>query len=114
MQQEEQQTSSTNSIIKIDKSTLVPIGLLVSIVVCAVYTTMWIQGTLLDLKHDTELRSIQTMNSLAEIKSKVDHLASTVSTLTSERWTIEDMKMWVKLLQSQNSTLHVPEAARSH
>jgi len=106
--------TQTNSIIKIDKSTLVPIGLLVSVVVCAVYTTMWIQGTILDLKHDSEIRSVQTINSLNEIKNKVDVLTSNVSTLTSERWTIEDMKIWVKLLQSQNQSLHVPEAARSH
>lgn len=110
----DEQAQPSNPVIKIDKSTLVPIGLLVSIVVCAVYTTMWIQGTLLDLKHDTEIRSLQVVNSLNDIKQKVDSLANTVSMMSSEKWTINDMENWIRMLKSQNSSLNVPEAARSH
>ena len=69
------------ALFSLDRSTLVPIGLLVSVVLASIAATTWIQRTLLTLDHTVEMLN---------------------------RWTLRDMTSWAELLQARNSALNVP------
>lgn len=77
----------------LDRSTLVPIGLLVSVVLASITATTWLHGTLLKLDH------------------KIEQLNQRVGLLTDgvrDRWTGGDMRTWAELLAARNPTLSVP------
>ena len=77
----------------LDRATLVPIGLLISVVLSAIAATTWIQGTLLDLDHKIEL-----------LNGKLGTLANDMA----NRWTLRDMAAWAELLQAKNTSLTIP------
>lgn len=78
------------SLFSVEKSTLIPIGTILAVVITA---TVWLQGTLLDLTY------------------KIDALKLQVQTMQSgmtDRWTQSEMKNWVDLLIARNPTLQIP------
>ena len=81
------------ALFSLDRSTLVPIGLLVSVVLASIAATTWIQRTLLTLDHKVEM-----------LNTRLEAL----STDMSNRWTLRDMTSWAELLQARNSALNVP------
>lgn len=81
------------SVFTLDKSTLVPIGLLISVVLASIGAATWIQGTLLELDHKIEQLNLR----IAQLSDN-----------TRDRWTVTDMKRWAELLQARNATLSVP------
>lgn len=77
----------------LDKSTLVPIGLLVSVVLASIGATTWIQGTLMELQHKIDL---------------LDTRMTTIATMDRDRWMLHDQTAWAELLQARNPALNVP------
>lgn len=78
---------------QLDRSTLVPIGLLVSVVLAAVGATTWIQGTLMELQHKIDL---------------LDTRLATLAIVDRDRWMLHDQAAWCELLQARNPALNVP------
>lgn len=77
----------------LDKATLVPIGLLVSVVLASIGATTWIQGTLLDLKHQIDL-----------LGSRLESMAIR----DSDAWRLHDQAAWIELLSARNPSLNIP------
>lgn len=98
---------------KIDKTTLVPLSHLAAIVLSAVTMTSWIRGTLLEIKYDAEIRSVQTINAINECMARIEKINQAVNTLTTEKWTVMDMKVWIEELKTRNPEIHVPPATRN-
>ncbi len=98
---------------KIDKTTLVPLSHLVAIVLSAVTMTSWIRGTLMEIKYDADIRGAQTLTAINQCMERIEKLNLAVNTLTTEKWTVLDMKMWLESLKSSNPTLNVPPASRN-
>lgn len=86
-------TDTPPPIIKIDKSTLVPIGLLVAVVLSAISATVWINTALLKLNHSVE-----------NVTNKVDALGKRVDAINSAWWSHADMRAWVREAQAQNKS----------
>lgn len=61
----------------VDKSTLIPIGLLVAVVISAISATVWINTYLLNLQH------------------RVESLHEEVRRINQGTWTLTDMQIWV-------------------
>lgn len=69
----------------VDRSTLIPIGLLVAVVISAISATVWINTYLLNLQH------------------QVESLRDEVSRLNQGTWTLTDMQLWVNSANSSKA-----------
>ncbi len=69
----------------LDKTTLIPIGLLVAVVLSAISATIWINTYLLNLQHE------------------VNSLRVEVEKLNKGTWSLTDMQVWVNLANSQKA-----------
>lgn len=87
------ETTEKPSLFTLDRSTLVPIGLLVSVVLASIAATTWIQGTLMQLQHKIDM---------------LDTRLSVLSQVNADRWMLHDMAAWAELLQARNAALNVP------
>ena len=83
---------------QLDRSTLVPLGLLVAVVVSSISATVWINTRLLELGF-----SIQKVN------DRLTELQQQVSNGSNDRWTAADMRNWVDLANASNAALKLPE-----
>jgi hypothetical protein len=81
------------ALFSINRETLVPIGLLISVVVCAITGTAWIQRTILDLDHK-----------ISELTTRVESMNDRMN----DRWTYSMQAAWADLLQARNPTMNVP------
>lgn len=78
---------------RIDKGTLIPLALVISLVLSFSGGAVWINGTLQALKFEiTSLR--------AEV--------NTLQTSINNSWTEDNMKHWIELLRVSNPDLDVP------
>lgn len=84
---------------RLDKGTLVPIGLLVAVVLSAISATVWINTYLLQLSHKVE-----------RVDDRLGALAANVAAINAGTWSLADMRSWTDLLRVSNQSLHVPEA----
>lgn len=86
---------------RLDRETLVPLGLLVAVVLSAISATVWINTALLNLAHK-----------VGDIDTKLATVATRLDAIQSGWWTQADMRAWVKLARAQNGSAPVvwPEA----
>ena len=84
--------------LKIDRTTLVPIGLLVAVVISAISATVWINTYLLRLTY-----SVEALN------ERVTALSTRLDAATGDRWTMSDMVAWVALTAAKNPALVLPD-----
>lgn len=68
----------------LDRTTLIPISLLVAVVISAISATVWINTYLLNLQHE------------------VNSLRVEVEKLNRGTWTLADMQVWVNMVNSKN------------
>jgi hypothetical protein len=111
--------SDRSPIIRIDRDTLVPIGLLVSVVMSAVGAVWWISSTIHELTQQQREAWFVQQTAMLELKGQLDVLkselrlvASQVQDGSSDRWRFADMVAWAKLLAAQNPTLTIPQPSR--
>jgi cell division protein FtsL len=83
--------SDSPPIIRIDKTTLVPMGLLVAVVMSAISATVWINTALLKINHN-----------VTNVTDKLDALNRRVDAINSAWWSHADMRAWVREAQAQN------------
>ena len=81
--------------------TLIPIGIVVSIMSVFMLGTWWLKGQLTDTTYE-----------LKSIKSRLDSIENRVEGNIDDRFRARDFDAWVKLLQLSNKTLDVPERIR--
>jgi hypothetical protein len=88
-----QERQDREPIIRIDRNTLIPIGLLVSVVISAISATLWIQSTMMALQY-----------SVREVDTKVDGINKRVDHITNGWWSYADMKAWVREANANNKS----------
>ncbi len=81
----------------LDKRTLVPIGLVVSVIV-AVVGGAWVVN---DAKHAIELKLVQ-------IDTRLEGIQKEMFSRTNDRWRETDMVHWAELLKAENKEMTVP------
>lgn len=96
-------------VIRIDRSTLVPIGLLITVVGSAIGATLWLQGTMLELVHNSDKSTLKLEQQIQGVKSDVRLLTQRVEAADGHQFTSSDMKRWCELLSANNPDLKVPE-----
>ena len=108
------------SVISIDRETLVPIGLLVSVVLTAVGSVLWLGTQFSDLAavqqaaaFDRERGMLQLRNEIAILSGDIKALQVQVQNTQDDRWRYHDMKAWVEILKAKNPALDIPEPLRS-
>lgn len=79
---------------RIDKSTMIPLALVVTIVMAFSGGAVWINSTLQALKYE-----------ISSLRSEVESFRS----LVDNSWTEDDMHHWVNLLRAQNPNLNIPK-----
>lgn len=85
-------------IFTLDRSTLVPLGLLVAVVLSSISATVWLNTRLLNLEHAISSLDVRTR----EISQQLDRR-------DSEAWLWADMRAWVLLANARNAALNLPE-----
>lgn len=103
------------AIITVDKTTLVPIGLLVSVVTCSIAVAVWLANILLGYQEEEARRRELDSQARAEMALRLQGIEFQVSSVSklltdslSDRWSISSMHEWARLLAAQNPTLNVP------
>lgn len=86
-----------------DRSTLVPLGLLLTVCASAITATVWLNSRLLQLSYSIE-----------KVESRLADLSLQVQAMGSTTWTLADMRAWVALAQARNSTLSLPDPQPTH
>lgn len=81
----------------LDRSTLVPLGLLVSVLLSAVTGTVWINSKLLSVEY-----------SLTRLNDRIAELQAQMSSAATDRWTKTDMAHWVELVNAGKPDLKLP------
>lgn len=81
----------------IDKGTLVPVGIAISIIVVAVGCTWWLHDAVDSFRHDNTV-------AFAAMSVRIDELGNKV------KWTFLDQIEWEHQLQKRNPKLDVPSA----
>jgi hypothetical protein len=83
---------ATEPIFRIDRSTLVPLGLLVTVVLSAIGATLKIQEGIYELRIN-----------MMSIAGKVDSLGVRVDGMANGWWSYADMRAWVREAQARNA-----------
>jgi hypothetical protein len=94
----------SKKIFTLNSETLVPIGLIATVVGSAVAVSFWLNSSLLDLRYnqrDTNSRIEQLAAQIADLK---DQGART----NNDRWSRLDMIRWVELANAKNPTAALP------
>lgn len=108
-------------LLRIDRETLVPIGLLVGVVLAAIGATTWINQTIASLiqetreaNHEREKSTMLLRSELATLQADVRIIGARVDGSMADRWRGADMRQWAELLQAKNPSIVVPhvEATR--
>lgn len=95
-------------ILSLDRDTLVPIGLLVAVVLSAITATVWINSTMLELKHAVD----KANDRIQAVDTRVTDLQGQVSDGNGEKWTFADMRRWVALANARNPATPLPDPAK--
>lgn len=94
----DQSQPERESVLKLDRGTLVPIGLLVAVVMASISATVWINTYLLKLTQSVE-----------RVDLRVSALNQQMETLNHGTWTLSDMRAWVTLANARNANVTFPE-----
>lgn len=93
----------------IDKATLVPLGLVFSMVLTALSAFTWANAQLSKL--DARLVAIDAKIEAARVEREA--MSNLFALGLSSRWTEIDMKLWAERLRRSNGELDVPEPEHS-
>lgn len=86
----------------LDRTTLIPIGLLVAVVLSAISATVWINTYLLTLKQEVETANREVAAIRQDLREQIVN-----------RWTADDMAAWVQLANAKN-TFPLPSPTTLH
>lgn len=79
----------------IEKSSLIPIGTLLAVVITA---TIWLQGTLLNLEHK-----------LDSLNHQVNSMEVVINKSTKEVFSRGEMSTWIELFKLSNPSISIPK-----
>lgn len=96
-------------LMKVDKSTLVPIGLLVTVVLSAISMTTWIQGSISEMRGTQEKNILILTNEMNLLKMKIEELGFKITGMSTSFVRDDDIHAWVALFKAQNPALNVPD-----
>lgn len=82
----------------LNRSTLVPLGMVITMVLAVCAGTVWINNQLYSIHH--KLQTIENNLNRCELKVESGQM---------DRWTASQMSLWVRLLQAENNSLKVPQ-----
>ena len=85
-------------IFTLDRSTLIPLGLLITVVLSAISGTVWLQASFMDLKYQLK----DNTDTINEIKMEIQEKMT-------DRWTRTDMTNFLDLLKAKNPELKIPD-----
>ena len=86
---------------KLNKDTLVPIGLVAGVAVALATGAVWLNTKLQSIDFKMEMLSQQLK--AVTVQLETDH---------REHWSTRDMELWAKLLRAQNPDIKIPEISR--
>jgi len=96
----------------LDKSTLVPLGLLIAVVLAATGGTWQLSSVLHEFKTEQSSRDHEFALKFQRIEIQLQQVQDTVTLNGADRWRRSDMREWVALLKANNPTMTVPEVTK--
>lgn len=81
----------------ISATTLVPVGLAVTIIIVAFAMKTWIDSQFTDLRTD-----------IAQLRFQMERYEDAMKTKTADRWTSTNMRLWVTEFRRRNPVLDIP------
>lgn len=100
--------SESSPVIRFDRSTLVPIGLLITVVLSAIGATSWIVVTVLEMRHSSEKSAMEQQGQYRELSAKVDGLVALVERSNNGHISRDEWRSWCELLKARNPAMEVP------
>ena len=67
----------------------------------------------MEIKYDADVRAAQTISAIQQCMDRIEKLNAAVNTITTEEWTVIDMKSWIEELKAKNPEIDVPHATRT-
>lgn len=98
-------TESKNSMFVLDKNTVVPLGLLLTVVAAMTSGALWIQSSFIELKYELE----STNHKIQEQILKMNDLKSEIQEKMTDRWSKTEMINFINLLKAKNPSLSIPD-----
>ena len=86
---------------KINKETLLPLGIVATLILSAATGAVWMSSKLQAINYNMESLTKEVKN----IQKKLD-LAE------QDHWTFREMRLWVDLLKAKNSSMDIPRISR--
>lgn len=96
----------------LDRSTLVPMGLLVAVVLAAVGGTWQLASTMNAFTKEQAIRDQEFALKFQRIELKLQQLQHATEAVNGDRWRRADMREWAALLRADNPALKVPEVTK--
>lgn len=97
-------TPDRKPLLSLDRDTLVPIGLLVTVVLSAITATVWINTTMLELQHGVDKANTH----IQSLDLRVTDVQAQMAGANSQTWTWADMRHWVELVNASNPASKLP------
>lgn len=84
--------------------TLVPIGLIATVVGSAIAVSLWLNSSLMDLRYNQR----DTNSRIEQLASQIADLKDQGARSSSDRWTRLDMIRWIELANAKNPSAALP------
>lgn len=91
-------TLQQKSPLMLDKSTLIPLGFMMTIIVACITGFSWLQSSFMEIKYQ-----------LKDNTEKIKEIKDEIQLKMMDRWTRTDMSSFVDLLKARNPELKVPD-----
>lgn len=103
------QQEQVSPLIRVDKSTLVPVGLLVTVVLSAISMTTWLQGSIAEMRGTQEKNVLILTSEMNLLRLKIEELGNKITNMQGSFVRDDDMQSWITLFRAQNPNITVPE-----
>lgn len=101
---------------RINKHTLVPVGVAVAIVLCVASGVSWYWADRMadaNVRHKEQIEALEKDNqinaALDDIRGQLESINHRLEQTASRQWLRRDQKQWVDLLRFKNPELTVPD-----
>lgn len=107
-----------------NRETLLPVGMVATVMLSAIGGTAWLVGAFKDMGHQqerfaSEMRSEQERQAIVvrgdiqSLRAEVQSLGQQARLAATDRWHFADMVTWAELLQARNPDLKIPIPQRN-